>query len=63
MAALRQEASAAVFVDPHRCIGCRVHQHECPVRGRAPIHVPSENETRSRAHALLTGAGLPQTKE
>ena len=70
MAALRQEASAAVhvrlqqpFVDPHRCIGCGVCQHECPVRGRAAIRVTSENETRSRAHALLAGAGLTQTKE
>ena len=70
LAALRQEASAAVhvrlqqpFVDPHRCIGCGVCQHECPVRGRAAIRVTSENETRSRAHALLAGAGLPQPKE
>ncbi|MDJ0668352.1 MAG: 4Fe-4S binding protein, partial [Desulfobacterales bacterium] len=60
-----REASAAVhvrlqqpFVDPHRCIGCGVCQHECPVRGRAAIRVTSENETRSRAHALLAGAGL-----
>lgn len=51
------------FVDPHRCIGCGVCQHECPVRGRAAIRVTSENETRSRAHALLAGTGLPQTKE
>ena len=70
LAALRPEASAAVhvrlqqpFVDPHRCIGCGVCQHECPVRGRAAIRVTSENETRSRAHALLAGTGLPQTKE
>jgi hypothetical protein len=34
------------------------------VRGRAAIRVTSENETRSRAHALLAGAGgLQQTKE
>jgi Pyruvate/2-oxoacid:ferredoxin oxidoreductase delta subunit len=66
VAALRQEASAAVhvqlqkpFVDPYRCIGCGVCQHECPVRGRAAIRVTSENETRSRAHALLAGTGLP----
>jgi len=70
LAALRQEAPAAVhvrlqqpFVDPHRCIGCGVCQHECPLRGRAAIRVTSENETRSRAHALLAGAGLPPTKE
>jgi ferredoxin len=71
VAALRQEASAAVhvrlqqpYVDPHRCIGCGVCQHECPVRGRAAIRVTSENETRSRSHALLAGAGgLQQPKE
>jgi len=70
MAALQQAEPAAVhvrlqqpFVDPHRCIGCGICQHECPVRGRAAIRVTSENETRSRAHALLAGAGLPQTKE
>lgn len=51
------------FVDPHRCIGCGVCQHECPVRGRPAIRVTAENETRSRAHALLAGTGLPQIKE
>jgi ferredoxin len=70
LAVLRQEASVAVhvrlqqpFVDPHRCIGCGVCQHECPVRGRAAIRVTSENETRSRAHALLADPSLPQAKE
>jgi hypothetical protein len=33
------------------------------VRGRAAIRVTSENETRSRAHALRAGAGLPKTTE
>lgn len=51
------------FVDPHQCIGCGVCQHECPVRGRAAIRVTSENETRSRAHALLAGTGLSSKKE
>jgi len=62
---LKQKGTAAVhvrlqqpFVDPHRCIGCGVCQHECPVRGRAAIRVTSENETRSRAHALLAGSGV-----
>lgn len=70
MAALQKETSAAVhvrlqqpFVDPHQCIGCGVCQHECPVRGRAAIRVTSENETRSRDHALLAGTGLSRTKE
>ncbi len=69
-ASLRQDAMATVhvrlqqpFVDPRRCIGCGVCQHECPVSGRAAIRVTSENETRSRAHALLAGTGISQTKE
>ena len=64
-AALGQGTPAAVhvklqqpFVDPHQCIGCGVCQHECPVRGRAAIRITSENETRSRSHALLAGGGL-----
>lgn len=51
------------FVDPSRCIGCGICQHECPVRGRAAIRVTSENESRSRGHALLAAAGNPQSKE
>ncbi len=69
-AALEKEVSAAVhvqlqrpFVDPRRCIGCGVCQHECPVRGRAAIRVTSENETRSRSHALVVGTGFLQKKE
>ncbi|MCG8688088.1 MAG: 4Fe-4S dicluster domain-containing protein, partial [Desulfobacterales bacterium] len=69
-AGIRPESPSAVhvrlqqpFVDPLHCIGCGVCQHECPVRGRAAIRVTSENESRSRAHALLAGTGLPQSKE
>ncbi|MEJ2037971.1 MAG: 4Fe-4S binding protein [Desulfosarcinaceae bacterium] len=39
-------------VDPHRCIGCGVCEHECPVQGRRAIRVPAENETRSPRHRL-----------
>jgi ferredoxin len=69
-AGLTDGADAAVlvrlqqpFVDPRRCIGCGVCQHECPVRGRAAIRVTSENESRSRGHALLAATGIPQSKE
>ncbi|VEN75262.1 4Fe-4S binding domain-containing protein [Candidatus Desulfarcum epimagneticum] len=65
VAGLRKDASAAAhvrlqqpFVDPHRCVGCGACQHECPARGRAAIRVTAENETRSRDHALLAGAGI-----
>ena len=40
-------------VDPKRCIGCGVCQHECPVKGKRAIRVTADNETRSREHALV----------
>jgi|GEM_PF-1209988 len=41
------------YVDPSRCIGCGVCEHECPVKGRRAIRVTAENETRQRRHRLL----------
>ena len=41
------------YVDPRRCIGCGVCEHECPVPGKRAIRVTADNETRSREHALL----------
>ena len=41
------------YVDPDRCIGCGICEHECPVPGKRAIRVTAENETRSREHALL----------
>lgn len=41
------------WVDPARCIGCGICEHECPVQGRRAIRVTAENESRERAHALL----------
>jgi ferredoxin len=41
------------FVDPNRCIGCGVCEHECPVKGRRAIRVTAENETRERKHQLV----------
>jgi len=35
------------FVDPRRCIGCGICEHECPVRGQRAIRVTAENETRN----------------
>jgi len=34
------------YVDPHRCIGCGICEHECPVQGRRAIRVTAENESR-----------------
>ncbi|MBF0203603.1 MAG: 4Fe-4S binding protein [Desulfamplus sp.] len=41
------------FIDPSRCIGCGVCEHECPVRGKRAIRVTAENESRSRDHVLV----------
>jgi polyferredoxin len=41
------------YVDPKRCIGCGVCEHECPVRGKRAIRVTAENESRTRQHALI----------
>ncbi|UCE52319.1 MAG: 4Fe-4S binding protein [Desulfobacterales bacterium] len=41
------------YVDPKRCIGCGVCEHECPVKGKRAIRVTAENESRSREHRLI----------
>lgn len=41
------------FVDPNRCIGCGVCEHECPVRGKRAIRIYAENESRDRKHLLF----------
>lgn len=41
------------YVDPKRCIGCGICQHECPVKGKRAIRVTADNETRSREHSLI----------
>jgi formate hydrogenlyase subunit 6/NADH:ubiquinone oxidoreductase subunit I len=41
------------FVDPKRCIGCGVCEHECPIPGKRAIRVTADNESRYREHMLL----------
>jgi len=41
------------YVNPERCIGCGICEHECPVKGQRAIRVSPENETRDREHSLL----------
>lgn len=41
------------YVDPARCIGCGICQHECPVSGLRAIRVTAENASRQRSHSLL----------
>jgi len=40
-------------VDPQRCIGCGICQHECPVPGKRAIRVTADGESRDRNHSLL----------
>ncbi len=40
------------YVDPTRCIGCGVCEHECPVQGLRAIRVTAENESRHPGHRL-----------
>jgi polyferredoxin/ferredoxin len=44
-------------IDPDRCIGCGVCQHECPVSGLRAIRVTAENESRTNRHSLTPRAG------
>lgn len=41
------------YVDPERCIGCGVCEHECPVSDLKAIRVTAVGETRSTERALL----------
>ncbi len=41
------------FVDPARCTGCGICEHECPVSSIRAIRVTSDNESRNRKAALI----------
>jgi ferredoxin len=41
------------FIDPAKCIGCGVCEHECPVRGKRAIRVSRENESRTKSHKFI----------
>jgi ferredoxin len=41
------------FMDPARCTGCGMCEHECPVSGQRAIRVYAENESRSRSGRML----------
>jgi len=40
-------------VDPERCIGCGICEHECPVSGLRAVRVSAEGESRHKKHSLL----------
>jgi ferredoxin len=41
------------YVDPKRCIGCGICEHECPVLGLRAIRVTAENESRTPQHRMV----------
>jgi polyferredoxin len=41
------------YVDPKKCIGCGICEHECPVKDERAIRVSAVGETRSADNALL----------
>lgn len=41
------------YVDPQKCIGCGVCEHECPVLGLRAVRVTAENESRAPHHRLV----------
>ncbi len=41
------------YVDPRRCIGCGICQHECPVHTMRAIRVTAENASRSRSAQMV----------
>jgi polyferredoxin len=41
------------YVDPKRCIGCGVCEHECPVLGLRAVRVTAENESRNPHHRMV----------
>jgi len=47
------------YVDPSRCIGCGICEHECPVKDHAAIRVSAIGETRSTGRRLLMDGGDP----
>ncbi len=47
------------YVDPSRCIGCGICEHECPVKDHAAIRVTAIGETRSTERSLLMDGGDP----
>ncbi|MDX9786455.1 MAG: 4Fe-4S binding protein [Desulfobacterales bacterium] len=41
------------YIDPQRCIGCGVCEHECPVQGQRAVRVSAENESRHARYQMV----------
>jgi ferredoxin len=43
------------YIDPGRCTGCGVCEHECPVTGLRAVRITSENESRDPRRSMGRG--------
>ncbi|MDD5458898.1 MAG: 4Fe-4S binding protein [Phycisphaerae bacterium] len=41
------------YIDPDKCIGCGICEHECPVSGKKAVRVSAVGETRNREKNFL----------
>lgn len=41
------------YIDPEKCIGCGICEHECPVKDDPAVYVTAVGETRSKERSLL----------
>ncbi len=41
------------FIDPEKCIGCGICEHECPVKDDPAVYVTAIGETRAKERSLL----------
>jgi polyferredoxin len=41
------------YIDPNRCIGCGICEHECPVKDDPAVYVTAIGETRDKSRSLL----------
>ena len=41
------------YIDPNKCIGCGIREHECPVKDDPAVYVTAIGETRDKSRSLL----------
>ena len=51
------------FIDPVRCIGCGICEHECPVKDDPAVYVTAIGETRDKSRSLLLSLVVDDAQE